>query len=90
MERTVPFRLYLSNLTLWCISSEKSQQAQVSQIIRRLGGTAREVADLLTPQEMFLGGVVEGIHLEPVAYLIQGLQRKFASLDKEARLRALL
>jgi hypothetical protein len=90
MERTVPFRLYLSNLTLWCIGSEKTQQAQVSSIIRRLGGTAREVADLLTPQEMFLGGVVEGIQLEPVAYLIQGLQRKFASLDEEARLRALL
>ena len=90
MERTVPFRQYLSNLTLWCVGSEKSQQAQVSMIIRRLGGTARELADLLTPQEMFLGGVVEGIQLEPVAYLIQGLQRKFASLDEEARLRALL
>ena len=90
MERTTPFRLYLSNLTLWCVASEKSQQTQVAQIIRRLGGTAREVADLLTPQEMFLGGEVEGVHLEPVAYLIQGLQRKFASLDEEARLRALL
>jgi hypothetical protein len=34
------------------------------------------------------GGVINGIHLDPVTYIVAGLHRNFANLDEETRLAA--
>ena len=54
----------------------------------QLGGAARELARSLTPNEVFNGGQINGVMLDPVSYLLHGLQQRFAPLDEENRLRA--
>ena len=57
-------------------------------IIAQLRGPARELARSKTPQELYNGGVFNGIQLDPVSCLLQGLSHRFAPLDDESRLRA--
>ena len=61
---------------------------QCAAIILQLGGAARELARSLTPNEVFNGGIVNGVLVDPVTYLLHGLQQRFAPLDEESRLRA--
>eukprot|EP00971_Amphidinium_carterae_P022422 442153-Amphidinium_carterae.1 len=86
-ESRHPFRNYLQDLTLWLIHSDLDLAQQVAAVISQLGGTAREVARTLTPQELMHGGVISGHHLDPVSYLLHGLSTRFAPLEEENRLR---
>ncbi len=70
--------------------TERAPHAQVAMITLNLGGAAKELADMLTIQEQFFGAIVDGVQLEPVPYLIQGLQKRFAPLDEEARIAAMM
>ena len=43
---------------------------------------------MMTPAEVFNGGDIKGVHVDPVTLLIHGLALRFAPLDEEGRLRA--
>ena len=62
---------------------------QAAAIVLRLGGAAREVVRDITADEMMNGGVIHGQQLEPVTYIVAGLQMRFAQLDDESRLAAM-
>ncbi len=49
-------------------------------------GAAREMARMMTPQEMTLGGVRNDIAVVPVTLLPSGLHSRFAALEEESRL----
>ena len=55
----------------------------------RLTGAARELAKTLTPNEAMHGGVVNGQPMDPVSYLLFGLEARFAQLADETRLAAM-
>jgi hypothetical protein len=59
---------------------------QCAAIVMRLEGAAREIARMMTPQEMFLGGMCNGVQDDPATLLLGALQARFASLEKESRL----
>ena len=88
METTLPFRIWLQDLMLWTIGTDLQPHQQCAAIIQQLGGAARELARSLTPMEVYNGGVVNGVQLDPVSYLLHGLSSRFAPLDEESRLRA--
>ena len=88
METTLPFRTWVQDLMLWTICTDLEPHQQCAAIISQLGGAARELARLLTPQEVYHGGVVNGQMLDPVSLLLHGLSTRFAPLDEETRLRA--
>ena len=88
MEARYSFRSWMQDLMLWAIFTDLQPPQQTAAIIGQLGGAARELARALTPVEIFQGGIIEGVQLDPVSYLLQGLQRRFAPLDEEGRLRA--
>ena len=90
MVHNYPFRDYMSDLTMWILLTDLQEHQQVAAIILRLDGTARRMARTLTPIEITQGAMVNGIQLGPVAYLLHGLQRRYAPLDEEARLAAML
>ncbi len=56
----------------------------------RLGGAAREMARMMTPQEMTLGGVRNDIAVDPVTLLLSGLHSHFAALEEECRLTSII
>ncbi len=47
----------------------------------RLADSAREMARMITPQEMMFGGVRNGVNMDPVTYLLGALQTRFAALE---------
>ena len=55
----------------------------------RLGGSAREMARMITPQEMMNGGILNGVAVDAVTYLLGSLNAKFSALEEESRLTAM-
>merc|ERR1712185_732020 len=57
----------------------------------RLGGAAREMGCMITPQEMYHGGSFEpgGEHVDPVTYLLGSLHARFSALEEESTLTAM-
>ena len=55
----------------------------------RLGGAARELVRSITPDEILNGGFVNGVQVDPITYIVAGLQQRFAMLDDEHRLVAM-
>ena len=46
------------------------------------------MARLMGPAEVHQGGMVDGVQLDPVSFLVYGLSARFAPLDEEHRLQA--
>ena len=88
MEQSLPFRTWMQDLMLWTICTDMEPHQQCAAIISQLGGAARELARNITPQEVYNGGMINGVQLDPVSFLLHGLQMRFAPLDEETRLRA--
>ena len=88
MEGSLPFRTWVQDLMLWTICTDLAPAQQCAAIISQLGGAARELARTLSPNEVYNGGLVNGVQLDPVSFLLHGLQTRFAPLDEENRLRA--
>ena len=61
---------------------------QRAAIITRLGGQARDLARMLSPQEIMTGGMRTGVLQDPVTYLLASLPQRFASLEEETRLQS--
>ena len=55
----------------------------------RLGGGAREMARMLTPPEMMNGGMLNGVQVDLVTYLLGTLHARFSALEEESRLTAM-
>ena len=46
----------------------------------RLGGAAGEFVRSITPDEILNGGVINGVQVDPIIYIVAGLQQRFAML----------
>ena len=89
--RTHPFAEWVQDLQLWLMSTPELQPfQQASMIILRLGGAAREMCRSLRHDELVRGGIIPGHgQVDPVTYLLHGLQLRFAQLGEESRLTAM-
>ncbi len=76
----------MADVFLWILLTDLQPLQQCAAIIMRLGGAAREMARMMTPQEMTLGGVRNDVAVDPVTLLISGLHSRFAALEEESRL----
>ena len=90
-ENTNPFRAYMTDLSLWIMLTDLQphQQCAATSIIMRLGGSAREMARMITPQEMMNGGMLNGVQVDPVTHLLGLFHARFSQLEKESRLTAM-
>ncbi len=85
-EISYSFRAYMTDMSLWILLTDLQPHQHCAAIIMRLGGAAREMARMMTPQEMTLGGVRNDIAVDPVTLLLSGLHLRFAALEEESRL----
>ena len=60
------FRAYMTDISLWVMLTDLAPHQQCAAIIMRLGGQARELARMISPQEIVPGGWRDGILLDPV------------------------
>ncbi len=80
------FRAYMTDISLWVMLTDLQPHQQCAAITMRLAGSAREMARMITPQEMMFGGVRNGVNMDPVTYMLGALQTRFAALEEETRL----
>ena len=85
-ENHYSFRAYMTDISLWIMLTDLQPHQQCAAIIMRLGGAAREMARMITPQEMAMGGLINGNAVDPVTYLLGSLHARFAALEEERRL----
>ena len=83
------FRAYMTDISLWVMLTDMAPHQQCAAIIMRLGGQARELARMISPQEIVAGGMRDGQLLDPVTYLLGALQSRFANLEEETRLHSM-
>ena len=88
-ETSYSFKTYVTDLMLWSMLTDLAPHQQVAAIILRLEGAARELARTLTPQEITQGGMINGVMVDPVSYIVYGLHARFAQLGEESRLVAM-
>ena len=69
--------------------SDLLPRRQSAAIIFRLTGAAREMAWTLSPNEVIQGGMVNGQPMDPVSYLLLGLETRLAQLADETSLAAM-
>ena len=63
------------------MSSDLTPSKQASRIVYQgLTGAAREAAWTMSRQELMLGGVINGVQLDPVSYLLKGLEAPLDNL----------
>ena len=85
-EASYCLQTYMTDLTLWSMLTDLAPRQQAAAIVLRLQGAAKELARTLTPQEITTGGIVNGVQLDPVSYIVLGLHARFAQLGEETRL----
>ena len=88
-EHNYSFRAYMTDISIWIMLTDLQVHQQCAAIVMRLGGSAREIGRMLSPQEMMLGGQINGVQYDPVSYLLQALHRRFSALEEESRLTAM-
>ena len=85
-DRSYSLRSYMTEIAIWVMLTDLQPHQQCAAIITRLGGAAREVARMVSPQEIMAGGMRNGVQLDPVSYLLAALQDRFSALAEETRL----
>ena len=88
-DQTYSFRAYMTDIPLWIMLTDLQPHQQCAAIIMRLGGGAREMARAMSPQEMMNGGMLNGVMVDSVTYLLGLLHARFSALEEESRLTAM-
>ena len=88
-DQQYSFRAFMTDISLWIMLTDLHPHQQCAAIIMRLGGSAREMARMITPQEMMNGGMLNGAMVDPVTFLLGNLHAKFSALEEESRLTAM-
>ena len=71
-ENQQSFAAWSVEICLWSMSSELTPAKQASRIVYQgLTGAARDAARTMTRTELMYGGVINGVQLDPVAYLLK-------------------
>ena len=80
-EQHYSFRAWCQDLQLWLLLTDLQPAQQAAAIVMRLGGAARELVRSITPDEMLNGGLINGVQVDPITYIVAGLQQRFAMLE---------
>ena len=56
-EHNYSFRAFMTDISIWIMLTDLQPHQQCAAIVMRLGGAAKEVARMMTPQEMMNGGI---------------------------------
>ena len=68
-EHNYSFRAYMTDISIWIMLTDLQVRQQCAAIVMRLGGSAREIGCMITPQEMMNGGIITGVHKKTKMYM---------------------
>ena len=79
----------MQDVQLWLLVTELTANQQATAIVLQLQGAAREYARTFTADQLINGDDRNGVHQDPVPYVITSLHERFAQLEDETRLAAM-
>ncbi len=89
--RNYTFREWSRDVLLWQLRSDPNidDSRRAAAIVAQLRGSARVWSQQIPPQILLNGGNLNGVHADPVTYVITGLAERFGVLGEEARIGAM-
>ena len=88
-ESTYPFRQWSRDILLWSIASDMDPARKAASVMLVLRGAAKELARQIPPQAVVRGGLVNGVAVDPLTFLMHSLQERFGNLGEEVRVQAI-
>ena len=82
-------RSWLIDLNLWVCQTTRPVHSQAAAILEQLGGTARIIGRQMSTHEIMNGGQINGMHVDPVSYIVLALHMQFGQLQTENQLIAM-
>ncbi len=73
MEHRDSFRNWINEIVMWSMLTVLLPHQQAAAICLRLEGGAKEMVPNIAPVEVMNSGVVNGIELDPVSYMLVAL-----------------
>jgi hypothetical protein len=90
MSSSYPFRDWSRDILLWSTLNGNMNSAQKAAAVSlKLRGSAKRLARNIPPQVMINGGLIQGVQLDPMGYLMHVLSEPFARLGEEQNLSAI-
>eukprot|EP00435_Cladocopium_sp_Y103_P019754 s696_g4.t2 len=88
-EQNYPFRQWTRDVMLWSIASEMDPARKAASVMLVLKGAAKELSRQIPPQAIVDGGLIHGVQVDPLTYLMHALQERFGNLGEEVRVQAI-
>ncbi len=82
-NRGVSIRSWVAELSRWVTLTDLTIPQQAVVIRNNLGGSAQAWVDSLSSVEMHKGALLDGVHLDPVSLIVEGLTRRYGEFDEE-------
>ena len=76
-------------MILSILNSDMDARRKCAAVILELRGGAEEFARSLPPQAIMNGGVINGVNVDPMTYLMHSLAERYSQLGEEACLSAM-
>ena len=70
----------MTDISIWIMLTDLRPHQLAAAIAMQLGGSAKDQGRQMPPQELMLGGILNGVQVDPVTYLLGGLHSKYSSL----------
>ena len=80
------FRAWIQEVSRWVSQTHRPVQSQAFAIISSLDGDARHVAGQTSIEEIMQGGYVDGLHCDPVTYLLLTLAQRYGQREDQPEL----
>ena len=87
-EATYPFRQWSRDILLWSIASDMEAARKAAAVMLSLRGAARELSRQTPPQAVVSGGLINGVQVDPLTYVMHALQERFGNLGEEIRVQS--
>lgn len=88
-ENHYPFRQWTRDVMLWSIASDMEPSRKTASVMLVLKGAAKELSRQIPPQAIVDGGLINGVQVDPLTYLMHALQERFGNLGEEVRVQAI-
>ena len=89
MQSRFPFKRWVREVMLWTVANaDLNEFRQAAYVSTRLTGMAREYVDEWPPQILIQGGLINGVQVPPMAFLMHSLTERWGQLGEEERTQA--
>lgn len=88
-ESSYPFQQWTRDVMLWSIASDMEPARKAASVMLVLRGAAKEMTRQIPAQAVVDGGIVNGVAVDPLTYLMHALQERFGNLGEEIRVQAI-